>query len=440
MKDVALNGRIVITVIHQPRSSIFNMFDRLMLLSEGKVMYSGVSSDAVNYYGKLGFQCPEAYNPADFFLDLLSMDTRTIESEKETSGRIDVLGKNWEEHSKTLTFKGTSSGGMENVSLIGEGGNKDYKKILRNSSLLAWRSFVEQTRDFKTIFIKSLIISFFSLLIGGIFSNIGNDQESIQNRKGLLFFIPINLAFSTLIGVTNTFPKEKNVVNRERTANAYTTLPYLASKFLIEIPLTALPGLVYSCVVYWIVELNPDTFGYFILILMFETLVVTALGLGISAMANSVEMANGIAPPFIVIGILFGGYYIDIKSLPPVAEWIPYISLLRWTFQALCINEFKGLTFTCDGYDDESCIKTGEQALVTLSFDGHSASWAVFGLAMLMLCYLVGTYFIIEFNQLKFLKLGHIGNSIKNYTSSSSSIDSDEKNGKEIEVIPIKEV
>ena len=170
---------------------------------------------------------------------------------------------------------------------------------------------------------------------------------------------------------------------------------------------------------------------------MFETLVVTALGLGVSAMANSVEMANGLAPPFLVIGILFGGYYIDIKSLPPVAEWIPYISLLRWTFQALCINEFQGLTFSCVGYDDESCIKTGAQALVTLSFDGHTTAWPVFGLGMLLLCYLAGTYLIIEFNRLRFLPFGHVGRDIR-YTINNNT-QSDES-VKEVEVIPLKEV
>lgn len=436
MKDVALNGRIVVTVIHQPRSSIYNMFDRLMLLSEGKLMYSGTAIDAVNYFGSLGFHCPDAYNPADYFLDLLSIDTRTTESEKVTSETIKLIGIKWLEYSKDVIFiESNVSGGQEGIKLIGSGFDIDYKKIIRNSSLLAWRSFIEQTRDFKTILIKSTIISFFSLLIGGIFSNIGDDQESIQNRKGLLFFIPINLAFSTLIGVTNTFPKEKNVVNRERTANAYTTLPYLASKFLIEIPLTILPGLVYGCVVYWIVGLNPKTFGFFLLILMFETLVATALGLGVSSMANSVEGANAIAPPFLVIGILFGGYYINIKSLPIVANWIPYISLFRWTFQALCINEFKGLTFNCDGYDDESCIKTGEAALATLSFDGRSANWAVFGLAMLLLCYLTGTYFIIENNKQKFLKLNHVGNAIRMHIERNNIVEPEE-----IELIAIKEV
>jgi hypothetical protein len=34
-----------------------------------------------------------------------------------------------------------------------------------------------------------------------------------------------------------------------------------------------------------------------------------------------------------VIGILFGGFYINIDSLPIVANWIPYFSIFRWTFQ-----------------------------------------------------------------------------------------------------------
>jgi ABC-type multidrug transport system ATPase subunit len=41
MKSLALNGRLVISVIHQPRSSIYEMFDRLLLLSCGRVMFLG---------------------------------------------------------------------------------------------------------------------------------------------------------------------------------------------------------------------------------------------------------------------------------------------------------------------------------------------------------------------------------------------------------------
>ena len=47
------------------------------------------------------------------------------------------------------------------------------------------------------------------------------DQTSIQNRNGLLFFVTINQSFNGLISVLNTFPKEKVIVNREISSNAY---------------------------------------------------------------------------------------------------------------------------------------------------------------------------------------------------------------------------
>lgn len=48
----------VVLTIHQPRSSIYKMFDQLMLLSEGRVMYFGAASAATAYFAQCGFECP----------------------------------------------------------------------------------------------------------------------------------------------------------------------------------------------------------------------------------------------------------------------------------------------------------------------------------------------------------------------------------------------
>ena len=44
---LAAHGRGVVATVHQPRSSIFAMFDMLQLLSEGRTMYFGPASQAV---------------------------------------------------------------------------------------------------------------------------------------------------------------------------------------------------------------------------------------------------------------------------------------------------------------------------------------------------------------------------------------------------------
>ena len=77
-----------------------------------------------------------------------------------------------------------------------------------------------------------------------------DDQTSIQNRNGLLFFVTINQSFNGLISVLNTFPKEKVIVNREISSNAYKLNSYFLSKFFVELPINILPPLVFSLILY----------------------------------------------------------------------------------------------------------------------------------------------------------------------------------------------
>lgn len=57
-------GVTVISSIHQPSSQIFELFDDLLLLDEGRTVYFGPCSDAVAYFGGLGFVCPATWNPS----------------------------------------------------------------------------------------------------------------------------------------------------------------------------------------------------------------------------------------------------------------------------------------------------------------------------------------------------------------------------------------
>lgn len=68
----------VIFSIHQPRFTIFQKFDSLILLSRGKIVYLGLASKALQYLQGLGHICEEHNNPADFFLDVIQDDERAV--------------------------------------------------------------------------------------------------------------------------------------------------------------------------------------------------------------------------------------------------------------------------------------------------------------------------------------------------------------------------
>ncbi|KIW07377.1 uncharacterized protein PV09_02221 [Verruconis gallopava] len=63
-------NRTVVFTIHQPRSNIAALFDRLILLAKGKVVYSGPFSQCQSYFDDIGFSCPPGFNIADYLVDL----------------------------------------------------------------------------------------------------------------------------------------------------------------------------------------------------------------------------------------------------------------------------------------------------------------------------------------------------------------------------------
>jgi ABC-type multidrug transport system ATPase subunit len=194
MKTMAQSGRLVVSVIHQPRSSIFDMFDKLLLLSRGRTMYMGDASSAADWFASRGLPCPKLFNPSDFFLDILSPDNRSPELEQQSTAQIDMLGVAWSQQgAPSLTIKDAASAPSElhkEDSIVEVFSFEAYMaRLIKNFKLLAWRSFSEQIRDSVTIFAKLFLVVFFSSLTGAMYNNAGYNQEAILNRTGLLFIV-----------------------------------------------------------------------------------------------------------------------------------------------------------------------------------------------------------------------------------------------------------
>eukprot|EP00191_Tetraselmis_sp_GSL018_P005067 CAMPEP_0177612188 /NCGR_PEP_ID=MMETSP0419_2-20121207/21039_1 /TAXON_ID=582737 /ORGANISM="Tetraselmis sp., Strain GSL018" /LENGTH=1045 /DNA_ID=CAMNT_0019108263 /DNA_START=510 /DNA_END=3647 /DNA_ORIENTATION=+ len=72
LKLLSQRGLSSIMVIHQPRYSVFELFDQVLLLGAGgHQVYLGPSSLALPYFESKGFSLPPNENPADFFLDII---------------------------------------------------------------------------------------------------------------------------------------------------------------------------------------------------------------------------------------------------------------------------------------------------------------------------------------------------------------------------------
>lgn len=83
MRNLANQGRTIVCTIHQPSSEIFEKFDMLYLMAEGRLAYLGELNRALSFFESMDFKCPSNYNPADFYIKTLAIEPNNRELCKE---------------------------------------------------------------------------------------------------------------------------------------------------------------------------------------------------------------------------------------------------------------------------------------------------------------------------------------------------------------------
>ncbi|KAJ9163275.1 hypothetical protein P3X46_022959 [Hevea brasiliensis] len=408
LRQLAQDGHTVICSIHQPRGSVYSKFDDIVLLTEGALVYAGPAHDEpLAYFTKFGYRCSDHVNPAEFLADLISVDYSSAESVYSSRKRIDGLVESFSEQLSTVLYA-TPFASRESP----KNGKKLSKKTVVKRKETWWRQFwlllkrawMQASRDGPTNKVRARMSIASAIIFGSVFWRMGRSQTSIQDRMGLLQVAAINTAMAALTKTVGVFPKERAIVDRERAKGSYALGPYLLSKLIAEIPVGAAFPLMFGAVLYPMARLHPtlSRFGKFCGIVTAESFAASAMGLTVGAMAPTTEAAMALGPSLMTVFIVFGGYYVNADNTPIIFRWIPNVSLIRWAFQGLCINEFSGLKFDHQHSFD---IETGEQALERLSFGGSHINDTVIAQSRILLFWYCTTYLILQKNKPKYQQL-----------------------------------
>ncbi|XP_074589670.1 ABC transporter G family member 7 [Curcuma longa] len=408
LRQLAEDGHTVICSIHQPRGSVYSKFDDIVLLSEGALVYMGpAKEEPLTYFAKLGYECPDHENPAEFLADLISIDYGSAESVHTSQKRIDDLVEAFS-NSSLMVQCSSPIMLLESSKVSAKLGKKTMSKRRggwwRQFRLLLKRAWMQASRDGPTNKVRARMSIASAIIFGSVFWRMGRSQTSIQDRMGLLQVAAINTAMAALTKTVGVFPKERAIVDRERAKGSYDLGPYLLSKLLAEVPIGAAFPLLFGSILYPMAHLHPtlSRFAKFCGIVTMESFAASAMGLTVGAMVPSTEAAMAVGPSLMTVFIVFGGYYVNAENTPLVFRWIPQVSLIRWAFQGLCINEFKGLQFEQQhSYD----IQTGEQALERFSFGGSRIRDTVAAQGRILMFWYWTTYILLKKNRSKYQQL-----------------------------------
>jgi len=343
LADLAHNhNHTIVCTIHQPRNAAFLKFDQLLLLARGHQIYSGYLAGAEAYFSELGYECPEFENPADFYIDLLTLDTTSIEKEEDSKRRInDII-----EQSISKQYdppKDEANGGDDTFEA-----NTKGVGFLRQIWLIMLRSFMntQRTPSYMVGRIVQAVVMGFSISI--LWWQIDNDQTSIQDRLGVVFITLLGSAFPEAVTASLVFPTEREVFRRERKAGMYRLSSYYLAKQFAEFPLEMLmPGL-FAIIVYWCVGLPADiwTFGTFLSLVLVMALSASSIGLLVGA-ALPAQAGAVLLPCFLLIALMLAGFYVHPDNLPVWIEWAKYTSLFYYAYQSVILNQFNDIDFYC---------------------------------------------------------------------------------------------
>ena len=395
-------NKTVVCSIHQPRSSIVDLFDDLYLLAGGRCAYFGPTRSAREWFAaNTRYEIPHDVNVAEYLIDLVSVDASTPETMAASAQRIDDIVKAMRASPpapEASSAKASSGGGRE-LAVTGKrvGFWGQFPLLLRRS----WRQVI---RDKSTNKVRLMTSLNSAMVFGSIFWKMRLTQTAIQDRMGLLQVSAINAAMSALMKTLTTFTKEKVIVNRERASNAYGVLPYFSSKLVAELPVSAFFPLAFGACVYPMSGLHPTLghFARFCGILTVESFSSAAMGLAISSVAPSTDAAVAMGPAVMVLFIVFGGYYVNPDNVPVYFKWLNKCSLIKWAFQGLCVNEFTGLEFEATRPFDQ---KTGEDVLARLSFQDATALSSLRQQGNILSFLYLLTLYLLDANAPKFIEL-----------------------------------
>ncbi|EDW84740.1 uncharacterized protein Dwil_GK14275 [Drosophila willistoni] len=337
-------GRIVIMTLQPPTFEILSMCSGVLLLSGGRTVFSGSRADLPRHMGELGYPCPPFKNPADYYLDLVTLDDLSAAAMLESSARIESLANAWDQINSepplaappaslpNFTMKAGFFG--QTKALI-----KRFAGYKQPGSLLTWIS-------------KLIVAALLSLCIGCIFWDVpaSDPQLAYNDRFGYHHCVMV-LAYWPLVMLTiRDTQEDRRHAERDIRLGLYSRSLYI----IIQSLLGLFPSL---CI--WLAYLLPahsmaglytysnssDTGIYLYMgyMLLYLTLIQT-LALFCAHLLPCMVSASIINSLISLALASVGGYLVHPYNLSKFWSWLQLVSPQRWLLPVLVQDEYSAET------------------------------------------------------------------------------------------------
>jgi ABC-type multidrug transport system ATPase subunit len=339
--------KTIITSIHQPNSALFQSFDKVIMLAEGYVVYFGNPVNSLNYLEDQQLTCPNGYNAADHWMDLLVRDSAIDEEKEQSAGNISStehttayrmttrqqLIDAWDGEAVAEQMDMTLKKDSDEESEIVQSFQKYNTSWGAQYRILVHRALKNSRSAIFTPInlIKSAAIG---LIAGLLWFQLDYTEESVFDRSSYFFFTMTFWVFDSMFGALMAFPSEREVILKERSSGSYHLSAYFLAKTTSEMPVRLVLPFIYMAISFWMAAISPrfDLFVLTTLISLLSVVAGEALGLLVGATIYDMEKAMSVMTVASLALMLLGGFFVE--NIPSFLSWGKYLSPFKYSFDA----------------------------------------------------------------------------------------------------------
>ncbi|RLN87469.1 hypothetical protein BBJ28_00016886 [Nothophytophthora sp. Chile5] len=406
--------KTVVIALLQPSPEVFALFDDVMILNEGQLMYHGPCSRVEHFFESLGFSCPPERDIADYLLDLgtpeqyryhnpqYPMKQPRRASEFAEAFRRSTIHREMLDELEAPLERDL----LRNVEEHMDPMPKFHQSFVESTLTLLRRQLMVTYRNKPFIFGRLLMILVMGLLFCTIFYQFDPTQISVV--MGVIFATIMFLSMGQSSQIP-TYMAERDVFYKQRGANFFRTASYVLATSASQIPLAVVETIIFGSLVYWVCgfEAEASLFIIFEVILLLSNLAMGMWFFFLSAVGPNGNIATPLGMVSILIFIIFAGFIVTKSQIPDYLIWAHWISPMTWSLKALAINQYRsGGMDVCvyagvDYCADYNGLTMGEYYLNLFDMDTEK-KWIAYGIIYTAVIYVV--FMFLSFLGLEYLR------------------------------------
>jgi len=374
LKELALKGRLVFVVIHQPSSDIYKLFDKLLLMDqEGHPVYYGDPVDAVVYFKRVTGQVNSEVgqcnacgnvNPEQIFNIL---EAKLVDEYGNETDQRRISPEAWNE-----VFHAQSRGRMEQVPMETTIPKSTFAipHKLRQLEVYFKRDLLSKLANRQYVLINLLEAPALAFLMAFFlkFHKVGLGEvggyvyRANDNVPQFLFISVIVALFLGLTVSAEEIIRDRKMLQREKFLDL-SWAAYLMSKVGLMFGISAVQSLLFVLVGTQVLGIEGLTFQHW-LFLFSTSCFANVLGLNVSASFNSAKVIYIMIPVLIIPQLLFSGIIVKFDKLHPwfasekSVPWIGNVMASRWAYEGMAVTQFMENAYEREFYGFDQRMKT----------------------------------------------------------------------------------